>query len=146
MQGFRPEQLYPLTLAIALAQLLMLPARAAAGFPRGRRARRQLHRPVLILTACLTSSFITGDWFVASLWTSEALPAVGRPMVVVPLLLMSTNSVQRPDEAPFLSALVNTPRAISEAVAVWLIQLIQRWRGGLHYNRIADQVGLSVSA
>jgi DHA2 family multidrug resistance protein len=24
---------------------------------------------------------------------------------------------------------------------VWLLQLIQRWRGGLHYNRIADQVG-----
>jgi DHA2 family multidrug resistance protein len=72
---------------------------------------------------------------------SQALQAAGQPMVVVPLLLMSTNAVQRPDEAPFLSALVNTPRAIAEAVGVWLIQLIQRWRGGLHYNRIADQVG-----
>jgi DHA2 family multidrug resistance protein len=142
VQGFRPEQLYPLTLAIALAQLLMLPALAwLLDFPAVDARVVSFIGLMLILTACLTSSFITGDWFVASLWTSEALQAVGQPMVVVPLLLMCTNSVQRPDEAPFLSALVNTPRAISEAVGVWLIQLIQRWRGGLHYNRIADQVG-----
>jgi DHA2 family multidrug resistance protein len=59
----------------------------------------------------------------------------------VPLLLLATNSVQGPGEAPFAAALVNTPRAISESVGIWLIQLIERWRGGLHYNRIVDQAG-----
>ena len=142
VQGFRPEQLYPLTLAIALAQLLMLPALAWLLDHQAVDARVvSFIGLALILAACLGASFITGDWFVQSLWIWQALQAVGQPMVVMPLLLFSTNSVRGPEEAPFASALVNTPRAISEAVGVWLLQLIQRWRGGLHYNRIADQVG-----
>ncbi len=32
-------------------------------------------------------------------------------------------------------------RALAEPVGVWLLQLILRWRGALHYNRIVDQSG-----
>ncbi len=56
------------------------------------------------------------------------------------LLLISTNAVKGPEEAPFVSALVNTPRAVSEAVGTWLLQLVQRWRGGLHSDWIIDQL------
>jgi MFS transporter, DHA2 family, multidrug resistance protein len=59
----------------------------------------------------------------------------------MPLLLMSTNSVRSPAEAPYVSALFNTPRAIAEPVAVWLLALIGRWRGALHSDRIIDQIG-----
>ena len=32
-------------------------------------------------------------------------------------------------------------RGLAEPVSVWLVQLIMRWRGSLHYNRIVDQSG-----
>ena len=53
---------------------------------------------------------------------------------------MSTNSVV-PAEGPFVSGLFNTPRAVSEATGTWLVQLIFRWRGGLHSSRLSDQLG-----
>ena len=57
VQGFRPEQLYPLTLAIALAQLLMLPALAwLLDFPAVDARVVSFIGLMLILTACLTSS------------------------------------------------------------------------------------------
>ena len=66
---------------------------------------------------------------------------VGQPMVTMSLLELVTNAVRGPEEAPFVSALINTPRAVSGAVAVWLLQLIARWRGNLHSDRIVDQLG-----
>jgi len=62
-------------------------------------------------------------------------------MVIMPLLLMATNSVKGPAEAPYAASLFNTPRAIAEVVAVWLWALIAQWRGALHYDRIVDQIG-----
>jgi DHA2 family multidrug resistance protein len=61
-------------------------------------------------------------------------------MFVVSLLLIATNDV-RPADGPFAVVLLNTPRALAEAVGVWLLELITRWRGGLHVNRLLDQAG-----
>jgi DHA2 family multidrug resistance protein len=62
-------------------------------------------------------------------------------MVIMPLLMMITNSVAGPAEGPFVSALVNTPRAVAEAASGWFLDLINRWRNALHSDRIIDQVG-----
>ena len=62
-------------------------------------------------------------------------------MVVMPLLLLATNTIRSPEEGPFAAALVNMPRGVAEVVGTWLIDLVTRWRGGLHYNRLADQLG-----
>ena len=142
VQGFRPEQFYPLTLAFAAAQLVLLPAVAFLLDFRAVDARVVHFIGLsLVLAACVLSSFVTGDWYPAQFFAAEGMQAVGQAMVVMTLLLMATNTVKGPDEAPFASALVNTPRAIAETVGVWMVQLIQRWRGGLHYNRLADQAG-----
>jgi DHA2 family multidrug resistance protein len=142
VQGFRPEQLFPLTLIVALAQIPLLPATAWLLDRPSIDARLvSLVGMLLILVACLNSTLISGDWYPGALIVSQALQAVGQPMIIMPLLMMATNSVRSPDEAPFAASMVNTPRALAEAVGVWLTQLIERWRGGLHYNRIADQLG-----
>jgi MFS transporter, DHA2 family, multidrug resistance protein len=57
------------------------------------------------------------------------------------LLMATTNAVKDPAEAPYVSSLINTPRALSEVVAIWLFALIGRWRGDLHSDRIIDQIG-----
>ena len=142
VQGFRPEQLYVVTLVIAASQLVMLPAVAfLLDYPSVDARLVSLAGLLLILASCLGSSFVTSDWYPGQFYFWQALQAIGQPMVVMPLLMLSSNTVRGPEEAPLASALVNVPRALAEAVGIWLVQLIERWRGGLHYNRIADQVG-----
>ena len=63
---------------------------------------------------------------VLSLW--QVLQAVGQPMVVMPLLMMATNTVKAPEEGPFASALINTTRSLAAPVGIGILQLIERWR------------------
>ena len=142
VQGYRPEQSHLITLEVALAQLVFLPATAFLLDFRAVDGRVvSFVGLALVLMACLGSAFVDITWNRDQFYVWQAFQAVGQPMVVLPLLLMSTNSVHGPEEAPFASALVNTPRAVAEAVGVWLLQLIQRWRGGLHSDRIVDDIG-----
>ena len=94
-----------------------------------------------VLTACVGNVFLTsvvqGGGFL--IW--QAFEAVGQPMIIMPLLMMTTNAIQKPEEGPLGSGLINSARGLAEPVSVWLLQLIVRWRGGLHYNRIVDQSG-----
>ena len=139
---FRPGQIWVLTGLIAAAQLVLLPL-AAFILDHPAIDVRLVHGAglALILLANVGASLVTGDWNRNQLLLWQALQAVGQPLVIMSLLMMATNEVKGPDEAPFASALVNTPRAVAEAVGVWLLQLITRWRGALHYNRLADQAG-----
>jgi MFS transporter, DHA2 family, multidrug resistance protein len=36
---------------------------------------------------------------------------------------------------------VNTSRAVAEATGAWFLELIYRWRGALHSDRIVDEAG-----
>ncbi|MEA2919802.1 MAG: transporter, family, multidrug resistance protein, partial [Bradyrhizobium sp.] len=63
------------------------------------------------------------------------------PMVIMPLLMMTTNTVAGPAEGPFSSALLNTSRGVAEAASAWFLALIDRWRNALHSDRIIDQAG-----
>ena len=127
---------------IALLQLVMLPLVAFMLDFRRVDARAVSFVGLSLITAsCIGSSLVTLDWEADQFFFWQGLQAIGQPLVVVPMLLMATNTVKGPGEAPFASALVNTPRALAEATGVWLIRLINRWRSGLHYNRLVDQMG-----
>ena len=142
VQGFRPEQFYLVTLEIAASQLVLLPVMAfLLDFPQIDPRLWSLGGLLLILGSCLGGSLVSIGWFRDQFYLWQALQAVGQPMVVMPLLMMATNTVKDPAQGPFASALVNTPRAVSEAVGLWLLQLIQRYRGGLHSARLTDQAG-----
>jgi MFS transporter, DHA2 family, multidrug resistance protein len=141
-QGYRPLQGHLITLEIAAAQLVLLPlagwlldhtwaeARAVSFIGLG-----------LMLAACLGSAPVNIVWNRDQFYVLQALQAVGQPLVVMPLLLLSTNTVKDPKDGPFTSAMVNFPRGIAEVTGVWLFDLIRRWRGGLHSDRIIDQIG-----
>jgi MFS transporter, DHA2 family, multidrug resistance protein len=142
VQGYRPLQSNLITLEIAALQLVMLPAMALL------LDYRQLDSRVvsllglgLVLASCVGSSFLTIYWNRDQFFLWQLLQAVGQPMVIMPLLMMTTNSVAGPAEGPFVSALVNTPRAIAEATSAWCLDLINRWRNALHSDRIIDQAG-----
>src|SRR6201996_1685854 len=142
VQGYRPLQSNLITLEIAAAQLVMLPAMALLlDYKRVDSRVVSLVGLGLILASCVGSSFLTVYWNRNQFYFWQLLQAIGQPMVIMPLLMMATNTVARPEEGPFASALVNTPRAVAEAAGVWFLALIDRWRGALHSDRIVDQVG-----
>jgi DHA2 family multidrug resistance protein len=142
VQGYRPLQSNLITLEIAAAQLVMLPAMALLlDYRRVDSRVVSLVGLGFILASCIGSSFLTIYWNRDQFYLWQLLQAVGQPMVVMPLLMMATNTVTSPAEGPFASALVNTPRAVAEAAGVWFLGLIDRWRNALHSDRIVDEAG-----
>ena len=141
IQGYRPLQAYTATLEIAAAQLILLPLMAKVLDWEWLDPRLVSFLGLsCILAACIGDSYLDSTWNRSQFYLWQALQAVGDAMVVMPLLMMSTNSVT-PEEGPFASAAVNTPRAFAEAAGVWLLQLVDRWRGHLHSARITDRLG-----
>jgi MFS transporter, DHA2 family, multidrug resistance protein len=142
VQGYRPLQSNLITLEIAAAQLVMLPAMALLlDYKRVDSRVVSLVGLGLILASCIGSSFLTIYWNRDQFYLWQLLQAVGQPMVIMPLLMMSTNAVAGPAEGPFAAALVNTSRAVAEAASAWFLGLIDRWRNALHSNRIIDEAG-----
>jgi MFS transporter, DHA2 family, multidrug resistance protein len=142
VQGYRPLQSNLITLEIAAAQLVMLPAMALLLDHKRIDARLvSLVGLALMLASCIGSSFLTVYWNRDQFYVWQLLQAVGQPMVIMPLLMMLTNTVVGPTEGPFAAALVNTCRALAEAASAWFLELIGRWRNALHSDRIIDQAG-----
>ena len=142
IQGYRPLQSNLITLEIAASQLLMLPAMALLlDYKRVDSRVVSMVGLGLILASCIGSSFLTVYWNRDQFYLWQLLQAVGQPMVIMPLLMMTTNSVAGPAEGPFAAALVNTSRAVAEAASAWFVALIDRWRHALHSDRIIDQAG-----
>jgi len=142
VQGYRPLQSNLITLEIAALQLLMLPAMALLlDYKRVDSRVVSLVGLGLILASCIGSSYLTVYWNRDQFYLWQLLQAIGQPMVIMPLLMMVTNSVAGPAEGPFAAALVNTSRAVAEAAGAWFLALIDRWRNALHSDRIIDEVG-----
>ncbi len=141
VQAFRPLQTFGLTGVIALTQLFFLPLVAVLlNFEHVDARVVHVIGLGLIVGACIGDSLLTSVWMGGQFFLWQLMISAGEAMVVMSLLMLATNTV-KPREGPYASALVNTPRAIGEATSVWLVQLIQRWRGGLHSSRLTDQAG-----
>jgi MFS transporter, DHA2 family, multidrug resistance protein len=141
VQGYRPLQSNLITLEIAAPQLVILPALALLlDFENIDSRIVSLLGMGLILTSCIGSAFVTIYWERDQFYPWQLLQAVGQPMIIMPLLMMMTNAVS-PAEGHFSSALLNTSRGLAEAAGAWLLELIDRWRNALHYDRIADEAG-----
>src|SRR5580693_3359778 len=102
VQGYRPLQSNLITLEIAALQLVMLPIMALLLDYRQVEARVvSVVGLTFILVSCIGSAFITIYWNRDQFYVWQLFQAVGQPMVVMPLLMMSTNTVAGPAEGPF---------------------------------------------
>ena len=143
VSGFRPLQSYIVTLLIAAPQFVLLPLVAVLlDFERVDGRVVIFAGIVCIMVACVGNSFLTSVWDGRTFLVWQGFQALGGPLIVMPLLMFSVNTITDPADGPFASTLVNTMRAVAEPVGVWLLQLILRWRGALHHSRIVDQSGL----
>lgn len=141
VQNLLPAQSYLITLEVAASQLILLPLLVyILDFkPVDARAIAFIGK-VCLLVACIGSSFLSAVWQRDQFYLWQGFASLGEAMVVMPLLMKATNVV-KPEEGPFAAALINTPRALSSAVSVWLLNLVQSWRGSLHMDRLTDQLG-----
>ena len=141
VQGYRPLQAHLISLEIAASQLILLPAMVLILDWEWLDARWvSFIGMCAILAACIGGYHIDSGWNRDQFYLWQGLQSVGAAMIVLPLLMMATNSV-KPPECPYASALINTPRAVGEACSAWLLTTIIRLRGNLHSERITDHLG-----
>ena len=142
MQSYRPLQEQRIDLLLSLAQLGLLPAAAFLLDHKRVDARAvMLCGLALVVAACLGSAGVDSSWNRDQFYFWQHLQMVGQPMIAVSLLMLATNTVKGPEESPFVSALINGIRGLADPAGTWLVALIARWRGGLHTDRLFDQVG-----
>lgn len=141
VRGYRPLQAHVLTLEVAVPQIVLLPATAWL-LDHERVDARWVNALgyLLVLAGCWGGAHVESNWGLEQFAPWQALFAVGFAFIVMPLLMIATNTIA-PDEGPYGSALVNTPRAVAEALGVWALALVTRWRGGTHRVRIVELLG-----
>src|ERR1700733_1752559 len=92
VQGFRPSQIYPITLGVGMAQLALLPLMAILLNITWVDARIVSFIGLsCMLAACIGDSFVTSSVQTGFFYVWQALQTLGEPMVIMALLMISTN-------------------------------------------------------
>jgi DHA2 family multidrug resistance protein len=133
VQGYRPVQTAPIMLIAALPQLIALPLVAALCNLRWVDCRWVLGIGLSMLTlSCLGGSLLTSEWIRDNFYVLQWLQIFGQPMAVLPLLMLSTGSIQ-PQDGPFASAWFNTVKGLAAVIATGVIEALTTAR--LHFTR-----------
>jgi MFS transporter, DHA2 family, multidrug resistance protein len=141
VHGYRPLQTTPLALLVAIPLLLALPLTAAV-----LNMRRVDFRWVmaiglaLMATTCFMGSFVTSDWVRENFYWLQSLQIAAQPMVIMCILMGVTTGLP-PTEGPFASAMFNSLKTFSAAVATGLIEGLGTAREHFHSNMLVDHVG-----
>jgi MFS transporter, DHA2 family, multidrug resistance protein len=141
VHAYRPLQTAPLSLLVAIPLLIALPLTAAA-----LNQRRVDHRWVmaiglcLMVATCAMGSFITSEWIRDNFYLLQSIQIVAQPMVILAILMGVTTDLP-PTEGPFASAMFNSLKTFSAAVATGFIEGFGTGRERLHSNMLVDRLG-----
>jgi MFS transporter, DHA2 family, multidrug resistance protein len=139
--AYRPLQMAPLALLVALPQLVALPLTAALLKIRRVDCRWVMALGIgLVVASCILGSFMTSDWVRDNFYVLEALLTVGEPMAVIPLLLQTTTGLP-PTEGPFASAMFNMMKGFAAAVGTGLVEGLGTAREHFHFTLLVDRLG-----
>ncbi|KAG8148389.1 MFS transporter [Burkholderia catarinensis] len=141
VRGYRPLEIGPLTLTIAIPQLIAAPFAAMLCNFRWLDSRIVLATGLALLSgASFAGSFVTSDWIRDNFYLLQAMHALGQPLAVLPVLMGATGTVQ-PPEGAFASAMFNTTRGLSTVVGATLVESLMTRREHFHSNVLVDQIG-----
>jgi DHA2 family multidrug resistance protein len=141
VHGYRPLQLMPLALSVALPQLVALPAVAALCNLRRVDCRWVLATGlVLIAMSCLIGSTMTVAWIRDNFYVLQVLQIAAQPMAVVPLLMLATNGMT-PAEGPFASAWFNTVKGLAVVIGTGVVEGFTTAREHFHSHVLVDRLG-----
>ncbi|MFM0700669.1 MFS transporter [Paraburkholderia sediminicola] len=141
VRDYRPLQIGPLALSIAIPQLLASPFAAALCNIRRLDSRIVMATGLGLLAAsCLAGSLLTADWVRDNFYLLQAMQTLGQPLAVLPILMGATGTVQ-PPEGPFASALFNTTRGLSTVVGAAVVETFLTHREHFHSSMLIDRIG-----
>ncbi|WP_295995199.1 MFS transporter [Rugamonas sp.] len=134
VQDYRPLQIGPLALSIAIPQLLACPLAAALCNIRRLDSRIVMGCGFALLCwASYAGSHLSSVWVQDNFYLLQAIHAIGQPLAVLPILMGATGAVQ-PVEGPFASAMFNTTRGMSAVIGGSLIETFVTHREQFHSN------------
>jgi DHA2 family multidrug resistance protein len=143
VQGYRPVQTAPIMLLAALPQLIALPLVAALCNFRRVDCRWVLGIGLSMLAlSCVGGSQLTSAWIRDDFYVLQWLQIFGQPMAVLPLLMLSTGSIN-PMQGPFASAWFNTVKGLSAVIATGVIEALTTARLHFHSTMLVDRLGNS---
>ncbi|QDH14017.1 MFS transporter [Formicincola oecophyllae] len=137
----RPIQIAPLALGLALPQLGTLVLVAAFCNLRWVDCRHVLLAGLgLQGLSYFLASWIDFDWMGGDFGPMMALQALSQPMIVIPILMLATLSLQ-PTDGPFISGMFNMTKGFAAAVATALLGALLRRREQYHSTMLLDHHG-----
>lgn len=137
-QGYRPLQMAPVALLVALPQLVLGPAVALLLYRRWVDARIVFACGLaLIALACFAGMQLTAEWHRDQFIVAQALQALGQPMAVVAMLFLATSVVQ-PHEGPYVSGLINALRAFGSLAGAAVVAQFMVVRSRFHGEMLLD--------
>ncbi|MGX1089310.1 MFS transporter [Pseudomonas sp. AP3_22 TE3818] len=143
VQGYRPVQTAPIMLLAALPQLIALPLVATLCNFRWVDCRWVLGIGLSMLAlSCVGGSQLTSAWIRDDFYVLQWLQIFGQPMAVLPLLMLSTGSIN-PMQGPFASAWFNTVKGLSAVIATGVIEALTTARLHFHSTMLVDRLGNS---
>ncbi|MFT9015506.1 MAG: MFS transporter [Acetobacter sp.] len=141
VRGYRPIQTAPVSLLVALPQLVLLPLIAALCNSRRVDCRQVLAAGMLCLAAAAwLGTWLTPDWVRDNFYPLQILQIFGQPMTVIPTLMLATLAMG-PADGPFISGMVNMLKGLANAVAFALFAAVSRRREQYHSTMLLDQHG-----
>jgi MFS transporter, DHA2 family, multidrug resistance protein len=141
IRDYRPLQIGPATLFVALPSLILLPAVCVLLNLRRMDPRWMAFGGLLIIGGCCyRASFITSDWIGTNFYVLQVTQAVGQAMLAVSLLMLST-SVLSPADGPFAASIINTMRSLAAPLGQGLLEAFVRVRENFHSNVLLDHIG-----
>ena len=146
IRGYRPLQTAPVSLVVALPQLLMLPLIAAICNSARVDCRYILAGGMLCLgAASWLGTWLTPDWVRDNFYPLQILQVFGQPMTVIPTLMLATLALG-PADGPFISGMVNMLKGLANAVAFALFSVLTRRREQYHSTMLLDHHGTQAQA
>ena len=143
VQGYRPAQTAPITLLAALPQLIALPLVAALCNLRWVDCRWVLGLGLsMMMLSCIGGSQLTSQWIRDDFYVLQLLQIFGQPMAVLPLLMLSTGSIN-PMEGPFASSWFNTVKGLAAVIATGVMETLTTQRLHFHSTMLVDRLGNS---
>ncbi|MCP1216374.1 MFS transporter [Acetobacter orientalis] len=141
VRGYRPIQAAPVSLVVALPQLIMLPLIAALCNSRKVDCRWVLAIGMACLaTSAFLGTWLTVDWVRDNFYLLQILQVFGQPMTVIPTLMLATMAMG-PADGPFISGMVNMLKGLANAVAFALFSAFMRRREQYHSAMLLDHHG-----
>ncbi|WP_342629555.1 MFS transporter [Nguyenibacter vanlangensis] len=146
IRGYRPIQIAPVALILAIPQLLALPLVSALCNIRRVDCRHVLMAGLAIQgLSYWLGTWVDSDWVRENFYIVQLLQVASEPMMVIAILMLATMGLG-PADGPFISGMFNMTKGLANAIAAGVISALLRRREQYHSTMLLDTYGYNHNA